>query len=186
MEDRGASEAEVEAIHNELRALRKGLTDAVLAGDVEKQLAFVTEDLVITWQNGEVVRGRAAVKEFLLKNQGAASKVFQGYKKHPEPTDLTILYGENAGISHGTSVGRYKLLGKEFELENHWTATLVKENDRWRIASYHVSANILDNPLLNGVKSLAYTLGGVAFVVGLALGWLVFRNRTRTTTPPAA
>jgi ketosteroid isomerase-like protein len=174
-------DADKEAVHNELRALAKGLVDAVVKGDVEKQLSYATKDVVVTWQNGEVVRGHQGVRDFMKKNQGTASKVFKGYKVTPTPADLTILYGDDTGISYGTSVALYNVLGKEIELENHWSATLVKEEGRWLIASYHVSANILDNPLLSGAKSLAYSLGGVAFVVGLALGWLVFRKRAAAT-----
>jgi len=179
-----AAPADKEAVHNELRALAKSLTDAILKGDVEKQLGYATEDVVVTWQTGEVVRGHQGLKDFMSKNQGTASKVFQGYKVPPTPTDLTILYGNDTGISYGISVAKYNVLGKEIELENHWSATVVKQEDGWKVASYHVSANILDNPLLRGVKSLGYSVAGIALVVGLALGWLVFRKRA--PSPPAA
>src|SRR5438128_1498651 len=88
-----------ESIHKELRALRDSLTDAVLKGDVDKQLSYVSKEVVVTWQNGEVVRGHKGLKDFLTK--GAESKAFQGYKDPPTPTELTILYGDNAGISYG-------------------------------------------------------------------------------------
>src|SRR5436309_2176224 len=83
------AEKDDESIHNELRALHKGLTDAVLKGDVEKQLSYVSKDVVVTWQNGEVVRGHQGLKEFLNKNQATQNKVFQGYKVPPTATDLT-------------------------------------------------------------------------------------------------
>jgi ketosteroid isomerase-like protein len=170
-----------EAVHNELRAMAKGLIDAVVAGDVEKQLSYATDDVVVTWQNGDVVHGHQGLKDLMRKNQGISARVFQGYTKRPEPTAKTILYGDDTGISYGTSVAKYNVLGKEIELENHWSATLVKQEDGWKIASYHVSANILDNPLMGGVKSLGYAVGGIGLVVGLALGWLVFRKRAPST-----
>jgi ketosteroid isomerase-like protein len=165
--------ADTEKIHDELRAFRKELTEAVLKNDIDKQLQLVSKDVVVTWQNGETVRGRDNLKKFWEKNQGGASKVFQGYKKPPEPADLTILYGDNMGISYGTSVAQYNVLGKEIELENHWTATLVKEDGRWVIASYHVSGNILDNPLLSAAKNYLYLVGGIALLAGLVLGLLL-------------
>ena len=174
---------EEDPAHNELRALRDGLTDAVLKGDVEKQLNYVSKDVVVTWQNGQVVRGHDGLKDFFKKNQGGTAKVFQGYKVPPTPEDLTVLYGGNTGISYGKSVGKYNVLGKEFELENHWSATLVKDaGGHWLIASYHVSGDILDNPLLNTAKNTLYLAGGVALLLGLAggiiLGRLVRRSRT--------
>jgi hypothetical protein len=164
-----------EAIHNELRVLRDGLKDAVLKGDIEKQLTYVSKNVVVTWQNGEVARGHDGLKAFLAK--GGGGKIFQGYKEAPTPTELTILYGDDTGISFGTSVAKYSIAGQDFELKNHWSATVVKEDGNWVIANYHVSGNILDNPLLNAAKTYLYAFGAVALIFGLALGW-IFRRMT--------
>src|SRR5438105_15923474 len=104
-EDKPSANPETEKIHEELRTFRKELMEAVVKGDVDKQLQFVSKDVVVTWQYGEVVRGRDGLKEFWKKNQCGASKVFQGYKRPPEPAELTILYGDDTGVSYGTSVG---------------------------------------------------------------------------------
>ncbi len=76
-------------------------------------------------------------------------------------------------------------MGMEFDLENRWTDTLVKEDGRWLIASYHVSANVLDNPVLSIAKKAAYWSGGIALVVGIVLGMVgnivVRKVRKRTT-----
>lgn len=170
-----------EAVHKELRALREGLTDAVLTKDVDKQLGYVSKDVVATWQNGEVARGHQGLKDFLSRDVGG--KAFQGYKTPPTPADMTILHGDDTGISYGTSVARYNVLGKDFELTNHWSATLVKEDGRWVIAGYHVSGNILDNPLLNTAKTSLYWVCGVALALGLILGALVTKFLTRARRP---
>jgi len=44
-----------EATHNELRAMREALTKAVLEGDVNAQLERVHDNIVVTWQNNQVV-----------------------------------------------------------------------------------------------------------------------------------
>lgn len=164
--------------HEELRALRKSLTEAIVKGDAEAQLKHAHKDIVVTWQNGEVVRGVEALREFYKKNV-SQQKIFQGYKKEPEPQELTILHGGDSGISYGTSIAHYKILGMEFDLTNHWTVTVVKEGGEWKIASYHVSANILDNPVLNAAKNWLYWVGGIAVVVGLLVGFLIGRRRAR-------
>jgi ketosteroid isomerase-like protein len=185
-QERSGKEKEEHPVHNELRALRDRLTEAVRKGDIDKQLECVSKDVVVTWQNGEVVRGQQALKDFYAKNMGGASKVFRGYSQPPAPTDLTILYGPDTGISYGTSVAKYNILGKEFELTNHWTATVVKENGKWVVASYHVSGNILDNPLLNTAKSALYWTGGIAVVLGLLIGVFVGRlGRAQAPSAPA-
>ena len=135
--------------HNELRALRTQVLDAIKSGDVERVLAYVHPNVVITWQNQEVCRGREGLREFYNR---MGKDAFRGYKVDPIPDELTILYGGDTGISFGSSVAAYRLLGKEAEFKNRWTATLVKENGRWLLASYHVSNNTLDNPLVNTAK----------------------------------
>jgi len=176
--DRGAKETDRktadELLHTELRAFKDSLVKAVKEGDLPGQLEHVTPNVVVTWQNGQVVKGKDELKKFYEEN-AAKSQVFQGYVKEPEPTDLTVLYGGDAGISYGTSVGKYKVMGMSFELKNHWTATLTKEDGKWRIASYHVSNNVLDNPLLT---TLYWALGG-ALVIGLLLGFLIGRMTGR-------
>jgi len=162
--------------HNELRALRTHVLDAIKAGDVERTLTYVHENLVVTWQNQEVCRGREGLREFYNR---MGKDAFRGYKVDPMPDELTILYGGDTGISFGSSVAAYRLFGREYEFRNRWTATLVKENGRWLLASYHVSNNTLDNPLVNIAKRALYLAGGVGLIVGLAFGLLVARRRKR-------
>jgi ketosteroid isomerase-like protein len=162
--------------HNELRALRTQVLDAIKAGDVERTLTYVHPNLVVTWQNQEVCRGREGLREFYNR---MGKDAFRGYKVDPLPDELTILYGGDTGISFGSSVAAYRLLGKEYEFKNRWTATVVKENGRWLLASYHVSNNTLDNPLVNTAKRALYGAGGIGLIVGLAFGLLVARRRKR-------
>ena len=73
------TEKKAKDIHDELRELKKGLTDAVVNKDTEKQLIFVTKDIVVTWQNGDVVKGHKGLKEFLDK--GKEVRCFKDTKK---------------------------------------------------------------------------------------------------------
>ncbi len=162
--------------HGELRAMRGALLAAITSQDIDKVLPLLHPDIVVTWQNGEVNRGHAGVRAF-FERMGRQS--FGGYKVPPEPDELTILHGGTTGISFGRSVGQFNLLGSSWEFENRWTATLVKQNGQWLVASYHVSWNALDNPLLNtATRSLAMAAGG-ALLVGLALGMLLARRFRR-------
>src|SRR5688572_12371304 len=146
-------------IHDELRELRVALTEAVKKGDIEGQLAHVHKNIVATWQNNRVVRGADGLQAFLKEMDAENKKVFRGYKVEPEADEITILHGGDTGIVFGKSVPQYHYLGMDFELENRWTATLVKERGKWKIAAYHVSGNIVDNPVLSVAKRSAYWAG---------------------------
>jgi ketosteroid isomerase-like protein len=170
------------ATHDALRKVRDALTKAVEEGDVEAQLAHASENIVTTWQNNEIARGPDGLRDFLKEMDTGGERVFQGYKTKPAADDRATIYGGDTAIATGTSVPHYKYLGMEFDLENRWTATLVKENDEWKIAAYHVSANVVNNPLLSAAKRALYWTGGVALIVGMVLGGLLVRitNKNRT------
>ncbi len=156
--------------HAELRALRSEVLGAISQGDFDKVLTYVHPNVVITWQNNQVCRGHKGLREFMER---MGTQAFKRHKVPPSPDERTIFYGDNTGLSFGQTVAQYNILGKELEVTSRWTATLVKENGRWLLAGYHVSANALDNPLLNGAKKALYWVGGIAGLLGLAIGWVI-------------
>jgi len=162
--------------HNELRALRSEVIEAITKGDFEAVIRHVHTNIVVTWQNNEVCRGHEGLRDFFNR---MGKTTFKGYKIPPTPDGLTILYGGDTGVSFGNVVAQYNLVGKEYELKSRWTATLVKENGRWLLASYHISMNVLNNPLLDAAKKGLYVAAGVALVVGLIVG-LLLRRRKQT------
>jgi len=166
--------------HEELRQLRTNVVEAIRSGDIERQLDYVHTNVVITWQNGEVVRGHAKLREFYER---LGEKAFQGYKTPPTPAELTILYGDDTGVSFGDSVAEYTLFGRRYEFNNRWTATLVKENGKWTLASYHVSLDALNNPLINAAKKSLFVAASIAGVIGLFLGVVIGRSLAKAQRP---
>jgi uncharacterized protein (TIGR02246 family) len=160
--------------HAELRALRTEIVDAITRGDIDTVLKHVHPDVVITWQDNQVCRGKDGLKEFFEKS---AKTTFKGYKVPPTPDGLCILHDGDTGISTGETVAAYTLLGKEHEMRSRWTATLVKQDGQWLLAGYHISMNVLDNPLLNTAKNSLYVAAGVALLLGLGIGKIIFRRK---------
>ena len=168
----------VEATHNELRAMRDGLMDAVNQGDIERELTYLTTNAVVTWHNAEVSRGREGVRDYYNRLMSGPNKMVAGFHAAINVDELTILYGENTGLSFGSSLEHFQLAnGSSFDLKGRWTTTLVKEDGRWLIASLHVSTNIFDNVMLDLAKKYAIRAGLVAVAVGGILGWLIGRRR---------
>lgn len=170
----GTLHAADDPAHNELRALRTQVIEAITKGDNESVMKHVHPNVVVTWQNAEVCRGVQGLRDFFNK---MAKDTFRGYKVPPTPDDLTVLYGGDTGVSYGHVVAEYNLFGKKLEFKSRWTATLVKENGRWLLASYHISLNALDNPILGAAKQSLLWAGIGAGVVGLVIGVLVGRRK---------
>ena len=168
--------------HHELRALRTEVIDAITKGDFDRVLQHVHTNVVITWQNNEVCRGHQGLREFFNR---MGKQTFQGYKVPPTPDELTILHGPGSGVSFGETIAQYTLLGKSHELKSRWTATLVKEDGRWLLAGYHISMNVLDNPLLNAATHSLYWAGGGTLLAGLGVGWLLGKRQRASGTRAA-
>jgi ketosteroid isomerase-like protein len=178
-----AAKAPEDPAHQELRILRTNVVDAIIKGDVESVLPHLHTNVVITWQNNEVCRGHQGVREFFHR---MGKHAFRSYKIPPTPDELTILHGSDTGVVFGNSVGQYALFGHEYEFQNRWTATVVKENGRWQLASYHVSLNALNNPLLDAAKKSLFVIGGIGTAIGLILGTLIGRSiQGRKSSTPA-
>jgi ketosteroid isomerase-like protein len=169
--------------HAELRQLREALTEAVLAGDVDAQLALTDENIVTTWQNSRVARGHDGLREFLNDMTAGGDDVFQGYTVRPTADDLSILHGGNTAIAYGSSVPHYRYLGMEFDLENRWTATLVNSDGQWKVAAYHVSANVADNPILDAARRSLWMAGGIGAAIGIIVGLIGGMSLQRRRQP---
>jgi ketosteroid isomerase-like protein len=163
-------------VHQELRVLRTNVVEAISRGDFDRTLTYVHTNVVVTWQNAEVCRGHAGLRSFFER---MGKDAFKGYKVPPQPEELTILYGGKTGISFGHTVAHYSLFGKDYDFTNRWTATLVNQDGRWQLAAYHVSNDILNNPLINTAKSGLVWMGGLGLGTGLVVGVLVGRRGRR-------
>jgi ketosteroid isomerase-like protein len=136
--------------------------------------------VVVTWHNAEVSRGRDGVRGYLKRTLNGPNKVVDSFSADIHVDELTILYGGDTGISFGSAVEHFKLAtGTSIDLPARWSATLVKEGDKWMVASLHVSDNIFDNPLLAGAKRTVYWAGVIALLVGLVAGSFLSRRRAR-------
>jgi uncharacterized protein (TIGR02246 family) len=165
-----------EATHNELRALRDALLAAFDKVDIEAMLKLVHPNVVFTAMNAEVCRGPEQIRAYLNRMMTGPNRVVERVKFNVTVDTLSILYGGDTGVAYGSSLDHYTLTdGSDFEVKTRWSATVVKENNRWLLASVQSSANLFDNPLLTYVQRLVYWGSGGAGAIGLLVGLLVGR-----------
>jgi hypothetical protein len=153
-------------------------------GDLERELGYFHPNAVVTWHNAEVSRGRDGVRAYMNRMLNGPDKVVASFRADVNVDELTILYGggggDRAGISFGSAVEHFKLTnGMTLDLPSRWSATLVKDGDKWLIASLHASDNLFDNPLLAKARRTIYWAGGLALLAGLAVGFALGKRRRR-------
>jgi len=155
--------------HAELRTLRTEIVDAFKKKNIDRLLACMHKDVVVTLQNAEVCEGHQEVKDFHERMSEGENRSVQSQETTFQVDDLSILYGEDTAIARGSIQDGFKLTaGMDFQLSSRWTATLVKEEGRWLVASFHASTNMFDN----GVSDLmlkwnSIKVGGMALLAGI-------------------
>jgi uncharacterized protein (TIGR02246 family) len=173
--------------HEELRALRREMVEAINKNDMDALLSHLDKDVVVTWMDASVSRGPRGVKEYIEKMTKGENRKVNSHSTQAEVDELTHLYG-NTGVATGHSRDQFVLTdGRDFAVDTRWTATLVKKEGKWKVASFHSSADMFDNPVLFiAVRRTATWAGGIAGVAGLAIGFVVvwlLRRRKQATQP---
>jgi uncharacterized protein (TIGR02246 family) len=180
----GVSAQDAGTTHDEIRALRDDMVDAVNKADVDRLLVHLTRDCVVTFENAEVARGHDGVRAYYEKMMKGPGAIVAEYHTTVAVDELTTLYGDDTGVAAGKAEDQFKLSsGMTFALSSRWTATLVKQDGTWYVAAFHASANMFDNPILDKMKGTMYIVGLFAFIMGILVGVLAMmfvRRKKRT------
>lgn len=173
------TQQQAESIHNELRALRDRAVEALKARDAGALMAELTDDIAFTAMNNEVVHGKQAAMEYYERMMNGAASIVEDMSVTIEPDILSNLHaGGLSAVSTGDSVAYFRIRGGlEFTAPLRWTASLVRQDDGWKIAAMHFSANIFDNPVSAGISKYLWMFLAAAGLVGLVLGFLIGRMR---------
>ena len=167
-----ANDSEAE---QEIAKLREGLVDSFNHGDIDRLLTYLDTNAVVTWQNGEVCEGTAAVKEYYNRMMKGDHPVV--LKVTSDPKVLGRHIQGDWCVSWGDLNDHFTLSdGRDLPLNSHFTATIAKRGDHWMVSAFHVSVNAFDNPITAlAVKKVSLIVGIAGFVAGILLTAIVAR-----------
>ena len=164
------------ATHNALRQLKATMEKALNERDLDTIVAHVDPQVVFTTMNGDVCRGPEQIRAYFRKMLTDPGHIVKDVKVKFDVDALTTLYGGDAGVALGSSTDHYELTdGNTFDIQGRWTCTMVKNGDRWVIAAFHYSADVFENPIVDGYRKAMWMVGIGAAVVALILGLLLGR-----------
>lgn len=172
-----ASAATDPEVEQEITKLREGLVDSFNHGDIDRLLTFLDTNAVVTWQNGEVCEGAAAVKAYYDRMMKGDHPVV--VKVTSDPKVLGRHIQGDWCVSWGDLNDHFTLSdGRDLPLNSHFTATIAKRGDHWMVAAFHVSVNAFDNPItVLAVKKVSLIAGIAGLIVGILLTAIVVRLR---------
>ena len=168
-----------EDTHNALRSVRDAMQHALNQRDMNALLAHVTDDVVFTTMNGDRVIGKAGIAAYFGKMLEGDKPLVKSVQTHFTVETLSHLHGDNTAIAFGHSEDAYELGdGSRFTVHPQWSAALVRTEAGWKIANFHYSVNMFDNPVLHTQRQWLLIAGGALALLTLALGyWLGRRKR---------
>ena len=179
---------DAKTIDAELNEFRDKLFHAFNEEDYSRMLEeYCHKDIIATWQDGTTSEGHAGViaefdklKQFISKMTVDAT------------TDKRLILNDGRlVISSGEMRDVYELSrGPVVNLHSRWSATLVKENDRWWLVSFCAATNAFENEVLDlYLTSQKYITAAIAGLIGIVAGVVmmrVIRGRGRSVKSAAA
>jgi uncharacterized protein (TIGR02246 family) len=173
--------------HKELRALRDAVVEAINKNDLDRLATFLDDDVVVTWQNSEVCRGPKEVRAYYDRMMKGPDRVVESVAIDPKVDAPANLYDDNTAVGWGGSKDHFKLTnGRDFPVDSRWSATVVRKDGQWKIASFHASVNMFDSPItwIEVWRARLWT-GIPAAIAGLLLGFVIARlfRRKAPITP---
>jgi ketosteroid isomerase-like protein len=161
--------------------LREGLVDSFNRGDVDGLLTYLDTNAIVTWQNGEVCEGTAAVRAYYDRMMKGDKPIVKKITAEPKVLGRHVQGDGNWAISWGNLNDHFELTdGRKMDMNSRFTATIARRGDRWLVSAFHVSVNAFENPVMMlAVKKVALGAGIGGLLVGLVGGLLLARMLRR-------
>ena len=173
-----AAEQPRTADHEALRALLQQVKDAVNGNDLDALAPLLAPGFVVTLVDQTVITDLLALKDYFRRNFTGDGALLEGIAIDPRASVLSQFIGERTALDYGESADTYTLRGgHKLLMHSRWTATLVKNGERWQIQALHAGVNMLDNPILRAAQHQAYAWGAGGFLAGALTLWLIGRWR---------
>lgn len=159
--------------------LREGLVDSFNKGDIDRLLSHLDTNVVVTWQNAEVSKGREGVREYYNRMMKGDKPIVRAIKSNPEVLGRNV-YGDWA-ISWGRLNDVFTLEdGNDVAFNSLFTATIARRGEQWLVTGYHASVDAFDNAILRmAVKRVSLIAGGALGVAGVIIGFVIGRVTAR-------
>src|SRR5262249_58445285 len=162
-----------------LRAMLKTVTEAMNSRNIDAMAPLFHNKFSITTVDQQVFTNLNDFKTYYNGLFTGEKAPLKSITFNPTSDALTAFVSADIRFVHGASTDTYAFAdGDTRVMTSHWTATLYKDNGKWKIINVHIGANPFENPVVTALKSWVYKVGVGAGIAGLLLGF-VFARLTR-------
>lgn len=140
--------------------------------DNAKLMSVTREQAFIIGSNQELASSKKKVEEYFPRIVGTNYKFERaGFTIEPGATVDMSNNGDMARV-YGRGTEKYRLDSMEHTVLTRWSATVVKEGEHWKIASFHSGVNFADNAVLKAFEEFGWKIGVAAGLIGLFIGFI--------------
>lgn len=170
-----------ETDHAQLRQLMADAAAAIEARDAGALRALLAREFVVTLVDQGRMTSEAEVEHFFEAYFNGPDAPLKRMQVQPEADAPSRFLADDVAVAWGHSVDRYTLANDEVvTIPARWTATLQRQEGRWKIAAFHAGVNLLDNPVLAEAQNSLFKAAVAGAVAGGLMALLLvslFRKR---------
>ncbi len=162
--------------HQQLRQLLEQASEAINRQDTVKLRSLLATEFVLTMVNQERMTEAAQLDHFFEQFFVGENAPLKSISVTPEADAPSRFVGDDVAVAYGHSDDIYVLkTGGEIMIPALWTATLVRQEDGWKIRAFHAGVNLLDNPVLAAAQQTLWQMAAAGAVAGALLMLLLVR-----------
>ena len=151
--------------------------------NIERFLAQMTDDAVVTWLNAEVSRGKPEIRAYYKRMVGHKDAILSKYLTKATVSAPARFYGDVA-VANGTMADDFYPIKRDvFKLDSRWSSTSAKINGEWKVVGLHFSSNVFTNTLTAELERAIWYAGGGGLLAGLLLMFVIMKLSGRSRKP---
>jgi hypothetical protein len=169
--------------HEQLRAILVELRDAINERDFAALEPHMFSPFSATMIDQTLLTSGDELSEYFESLFAGDDPLIRRLTMDPVADTLTEIYDDKYDIARGGNTEVYEMAsGNTYTLESRWTATLVKDENRWKVLAIHSGVDFLDNPIFAAARRGSLYFGGGGLAIGLLggmlIGWFLRRIRS--------
>jgi len=149
--------------------------------DVDSTLALLNENFVLINIPGDVSVGKEEIRQYFDKMIVAKDAYLKSARFDMSLDAKPLISNDQHAFVRGRAVNYYQFsVGGSLDLPTFWTATRIKTNGEWKLSTFHISANVFQNPLLDELYWIVFAVLIVSTSTVGAGAYLTGRRRPRS------
>lgn len=173
---------ERKADHEALRNILTVGTEALNSGNFDALAPLLHKEFTAVTIDNQKFTTIEAFKEHWNSLFKGDKRAIDRIVTQPVADDQTRFLRDDVGVVHGISNDTYYFRDGEIRtMKARWTAVVAKEQNQWKLVKLHMSANLLDNPVVDSLKQGLIRTAAIASILfllfGLGIGYAIGKRR---------